>query len=128
MLKFKQYLDEQEPWFTIKSDPDKASRSIYTALHAIDSLKIIFSPFLPFSSEKLHNYMGYDGTIFGNQYTRNVVGEEFSYDVLEYVSENDIGKWEQSVLSQGHSLRNPSPLFKKLDKEIVTQEMNRLGD
>ena len=43
------YLDEQEPWFTIKSDPDKASRSIYTALHAIDSLKIIFSPFLPFS-------------------------------------------------------------------------------
>ena len=122
------YLDEQEPWFTIKSDPDKASRSIYTALHAIDSLKIIFSPFLPFSSEKLHNYMGYDDALFGNQSTRNVGEEALSYVVLEYSSKSATGKWEPSALAQGQSLRKPSPLFKKLDEEIVSQEMDRLGD
>ena len=122
------YLEEQEPWFTIKSDPGKASRSIYTSLHAIDSLKIIFSPFLPFSSEKLHNYMGYDGALFGNQSTRNVGKEPLSYVVLEYSNKGAIGKWEPSELVQGQSIRKPSPLFKKLDEEIVLQEMERLGD
>ena len=87
-----------------------------------------FSPFLPFSSEKLHNYMGYDGTLFGNQSTRNVGEEPLSYVVLEYSHKGAIGKWEHSTLVQGQSIRKPSPLFKKLDEEIVLQEMDRLGD
>ena len=72
--------------------------------------------------------MGYDGALFGNQSTRNVGEEPLSYVVLEYSNKGAIGKWEPSELVQGQSIRKPSPLFKKLDEEIVLQEMERLGD
>ena len=48
------YLDEQAPWFQIKQDRDAAARSVYVALRAIDSLKTLTNPFLPFSSQQLH--------------------------------------------------------------------------
>jgi methionyl-tRNA synthetase len=56
------YLDAQGPWFEIKQDKAEAAKTIFTALKAIDSLTILFAPFLPFSAEKLHTYFGHDGT------------------------------------------------------------------
>jgi methionyl-tRNA synthetase len=50
-----QYLDQTSPWSELKRDKTEAARTIYTALRAIDSLKIIFAPFLPFTAEKLHS-------------------------------------------------------------------------
>ena len=41
------YLDKQAPWFEIKQDRDEAAKTVYTALRAIDSLKILLAPFLP---------------------------------------------------------------------------------
>jgi len=49
-----QYLDVNAPWSAIKTDKDGASKTVYTALKAIDSLKVMFAPFLPFTCEKLH--------------------------------------------------------------------------
>ena len=37
------------------------------ALRVIDSLKLLFAPFLPFSSQKLHETLGYEGNLFGKQ-------------------------------------------------------------
>ena len=34
---------------------------LYVALRAIDSLKVLLTPFLPFSSQRLHELLGYDG-------------------------------------------------------------------
>ena len=55
------YLDEQAPWFQIKQDRAAAARSVYVALRAIDSLKTLTNPFLPFSSQKLHETAGLRG-------------------------------------------------------------------
>jgi methionyl-tRNA synthetase len=46
-----QYLDVNAPWSAIKVDKDEAGKTIYTALKAIDSLKVMFAPFLPFTCE-----------------------------------------------------------------------------
>ena len=47
------YLDVNAPWTAIKTDKAEAPRkTIYTALKAIDSLKVMFAPFLPFTCEK----------------------------------------------------------------------------
>src|SRR5690606_31294718 len=41
------YLDEQAPWTQVKTDKDAAGKTIYTALRAIDNLKLLLAPFLP---------------------------------------------------------------------------------
>jgi methionyl-tRNA synthetase len=59
------YLDQNAPWTAIKSDRASAGLTIYTALRAIDSLKTLFAPFLPFSSARLHNFLGYQTPLYG---------------------------------------------------------------
>ena len=66
------YLDTSAPWFEIKTDKAAAAKSVYTAIRAIDSLKIMFAPFLPFTCEKLHIFLGYDAPLFGTQSVQNV--------------------------------------------------------
>ena len=66
------YLDVNAPWTAIKTDRDAAALTIFTALKAIDSLKVMFAPFLPFTSEKLHSFFGYETPLFGEQYTEDV--------------------------------------------------------
>ena len=78
------YLDKAAPWFEIKSDKAAAAKTIYTALRAIDSLKVLFAPFVPFSSERLHGYLGYSEPLFGSQYTETVPDNLGEHTVLRY--------------------------------------------
>jgi methionyl-tRNA synthetase len=121
------YLDTAAPWFTIKSDLAATATTIYTALRAIDSLKILFSPFLPFSSERLHTYLGYTQPIFGEQYTEEISDALGTHTVLRLIPSSGSGKWQPSQLPGGQLLRQPAPLFKKLDDSIVEQERARMG-
>ena len=66
------YLDVNAPWTAMKTDKDGAAKTVYTALKAIDSLKVIFAPFLPFTSQRLHEFFGYETQLFGEQYTETV--------------------------------------------------------
>jgi methionyl-tRNA synthetase len=121
------YLDQSAPWKKVKTDKSEAGRAIFVAMKAIDSLKVLFAPFLPFTSQKLHHTLGYKGQLFGNQYTeyyQDAVGE---HSALLYDPSNAIGKWEKSELGPGHKFLKPEPLFIKLDKSIVDEERGRLG-
>src|SRR5690606_30051235 len=61
------YLDHA-PWFkVVKQDKQAAATTIYTALRCIDNLKTLLAPFVPFSSQRVHEFLGYDGTLFGEQ-------------------------------------------------------------
>lgn len=121
------YLDQAAPWFEIKDNRRSAATSIYTALKAIDSLKILFSPFLPFSSEKLHWYLGYERPLYGEQFVETITDALGEHVVLRYNPERAIGRWEPSQLVPGQRLRQPAPLFRKLDESIVEEERLRLG-
>ena len=121
------YLDVTAPWQQVKTDKATAARAIFTALKAIDSLKILFAPFLPFTSDKLHGFMGYDGSLFGTQSTETLKDELGEHTVLRYNPGGATGKWEPSKLKAGDPLRQPVALFKKLDISIVEEERARLG-
>ncbi len=95
-------LDEQAPWKTIKQDRPAAAAALYTAIKVIAGLRTLFYPFLPFSSEKLHGYLGFEGT----------------------VAESG---WQLTVPAPGQPLREPAPLFTKLDDKVVEEETARLG-
>lgn len=122
------YLDEKGPWFQIKEDRQAAATSIYVALKAIDSLKILFAPFLPFSSQRLHEYLGYEGMLFGRSYiaTFEEVGG-WVHEALCYDASGASGAWKPSALPPGQPLRQPAPLFKKLDESVIAEEQARLG-
>lgn len=121
------YLDQAAPWFEIKANKDAAATSIFTALSAIDSLKLLLSPFLPFTSERLHAYLGYTQPLFGEQYVETYQDELGEHVALRYRPDRASGRWEPSHLPAGQLLQKPEPLFRKLDESILEEERQRLG-
>ena len=120
------YLDQKAPWFQIKEDRKAAATTVYVILRVIDNLKTLFSPFLPFTSQRLHEMLGYEGRLFGRQYTQTFTETERSHTALCYDGSQAIGRWEPSRLPPGQKLQRPSPLFKKLDDDTAEKELARL--
>ena len=121
------YLDQAAPWFEIKEDKNAAATTVYTAMRAIDSLKVLFAPFLPFTCERLHSYLGYEAPLFGEQFTETVSDDLGEHTVLRYRTGKAAGRWQASELPPGQVLRQPEPLFIKLDASVVEEERGRLG-
>jgi len=96
------YLDEKSPWKIIKEDKQAAATSLYVAINVISTLSTVLYPFLPFSSQKLHEYLGFDGDV------------------------QDDG-WKPHPPPAGQKLLEPKPLFTKLDDKLIEEETARLG-
>ena len=96
------YLDEKAPWKKIKEDKQAAATSLYTAINVISRLKTMLYPFLPFSSQKVHEYLGFDGKV-------------------------EKAGWKPQPVAAGQKLREPKPLFTKLDESIIEEETKRIG-
>ena len=84
------YFDEQAPWRQIKEDQSQATTSIGTLLNLINALKVLFAPFLPFSSARLHEMLGYTEPL-------------------------EAQGWGWSGIPPGQALPKPAPLFTKID-------------
>lgn len=121
------YLDDTAPWTAFKTDKQAAARAIYTAMKAIDSLKVLFAPFLPFTSEKLHGFLNYEKPLFGTGYLQEEHDRLGQHTVLRYQEGEASAEWKPSDLQPGRAFQKPSPLFKKLDPSIVEEELGRLG-
>ena len=100
------YLDTKAPWKTIKEDRDQAGASLTVAMQAINCLKTILYPFMPFSSQKVHEFLGLDGPV-----------EEGAWDFDSIVGQ----------IKAGADLREPAPPYTKLDPEIIEEEIRKLG-
>jgi len=122
------YLD-RAPWFrVIKEDKQAAATTVFTAMWAIDSLKILLAPYLPFTSERLHTLLGYETQLFGDLVIDTVQESTRSHAVLRYQPEKGTGTWTTSTLKPGQLFLKPQPLYKKLDESIVEEERARLGE
>ena len=122
-----QYVDHQAPWAVIKEDRERAATILFVALRVVDSLKVIFTPLLPFSSQKLHELLGYEGWLAGPLEFRDIeedAGQQHTILTGDYSSW--VGRWKPSDLPAGQKLREPEPLFRKLDPGIVDEELGRL--
>jgi methionyl-tRNA synthetase len=85
------YLDEQAPWKQIKQDREAAGTTLYVMLQVLSGLHILLWPYLPFSSEKLHHYLGFTGDVH-------------------------TAHWHPTEVPSGSKLPSPSPLFPKLEE------------
>jgi methionyl-tRNA synthetase len=120
------YLDRKAPWFQIKEDPQAAATSVYVILRVVDNLKTILAPILPHTAQQLHEYLGYDGQLFGTQHVVEYEEETRSHQALTYDHSGATGTWTKSALPPGQALRAPAPLFKKLDESVIEEEYERL--
>jgi methionyl-tRNA synthetase len=122
-----QYVAEQAPWTKLETDKERAATILNVALRAIDGLKVVLAPFLPFSAQRLHEMLGYDGLIAGSLELETVVEGESEHVVLTGDYTTWTGRWEPSELPAGQALREPKPLFVKLDPEqVVADELARM--
>ncbi|MBA3416907.1 MAG: class I tRNA ligase family protein, partial [Chloroflexia bacterium] len=98
------YLDEAAPWKTIKTEPERAATTLWTALQVVSALRVLTAPFLPFSAETLHGYLGDAGS--------------GSVHALP---------WAPRALPAGRTLPRPAPLFRKLDDVELAGLLERLN-
>jgi len=119
-------LDRKAPWFQIKEDKAAAATSVYVILRVVDNLKTILAPILPHTAQRLHEYLGYDGQLFGTQHVVEYAEETRSHQALTYDHTGAIGAWVKSELPAGQALRPPAPLFRKLDESVVEEEYARM--
>jgi methionyl-tRNA synthetase len=121
------YLDKAAPWFEIKTDQSAAATTIFTSIRLIDSLKVLFAPFLPFSSQRLHQYLGYTQPMFGDQFVETRQDSLGEHVVLRYKPADSLRQWQPSQIPAGKALVEPAPLFRKLDPAVAEEERARLG-
>jgi len=120
------YLDRKAPWFQIKEDREAAATTVYVILRVVDNLKTILAPILPHTTQKLHEYLGYEGQLFGTQRVVEYQEETRSHAALTYDHSGAVGVWAPSELPPGQALRQPAPLFRKLDESLIEEEYSRL--
>ncbi|MDF2761531.1 MAG: methionyl-tRNA synthetase [Thermomicrobiales bacterium] len=97
------YLDEAAPWKTLKTAPERAATSLWTALQVVSALRVLTAPYLPFSAQQLHGYLGDEGGVHALP-------------------------WAFRELPAGRTLPSPQPLFRKLDDEELGGLVGRLDE
>ena len=95
------YLDAREPWRTRKTDMERTATTLWVCLNVLSCLRTLTYPFLPFSAQRLHEMLGYEGRI------------------------EDTG-WRLDQISVGKSFDKPAHLFSKLDESVAEEEQERL--
>jgi methionyl-tRNA synthetase len=108
------YLGTEQPWHVIKTDRERAGTVLYVALRCVDNLKTMLTPFLPFSSQRLHAMLGYEDVIAPQPEVREFSEDAASHRVITGDYEA-VERWRASDLQPGRKLPEPQPLFKRLD-------------
>ena len=120
------YFSEQAPWKLRESDPERMRTVLHVALQLVDDAKTLLTPFLPRSSELVHQMLGGTGT--WSDMPRVVQVDEDgapSYPVITG-SYDGAARWASVPLPAGAPLAPPTPLFTKLDTSVIDAELARL--
>jgi methionyl-tRNA synthetase len=122
-----QYLGEEQPWHLVKNDRERAATVLNTALQCVNHLKVLLTPFLPFSGQRLHELLGYQDVIAPQPEVREQREEDgAAHAVLggDYPARD---RWHPEPLPAGRPLPEPRPLYRKLDPKVVDEELARMG-
>jgi methionyl-tRNA synthetase len=122
------YFSEQAPWKLRESDPERMRTVLHVTLQAIADAKTLLTPFLPRSSQAVHEMLGGTGDWSGMPRIETVDEEGGpSYPVITGTYDSAF-RWESRPVTAGTPLSVPVPLFKKLDQSVVDEEIARLAD
>jgi methionyl-tRNA synthetase len=98
------------------------------AIRCVDSLKTLLTPFLPFSSQRLHELLGYEDVIAPQPTVRQYEEEGGQRHGVLGGEYDATPRWAPSRIPAGRPLPAPAPLFKKLDDSVVEAELDRMRE
>ncbi|MEO0122176.1 MAG: methionine--tRNA ligase subunit beta, partial [candidate division WOR-3 bacterium] len=96
-----QYFDYQAPWQSVKSDLKKCEKTIANCLILIKSIEVLFRPYLPFTCEKIRNFLDL---------------EKFEWDDV----------LEKEFLLRKPILKEVEILFNKIPNEKIELQLKKL--
>ncbi|WP_313100698.1 methionine--tRNA ligase [Epilithonimonas sp.] len=99
-----QYLQTEEPWKTIKDNPEKAAHSLFVGAQIAVALAQLCEPFMPFSSEKLLNMFNVQKSDWKDIETKSV------------------------LIQTGHKINEASLLFSKIEDDVIEAQIQKLED
>jgi methionyl-tRNA synthetase len=99
-----QYLQAEEPWKTIKDNPEKAAHSLFVGAQIAVALAQLCEPFMPFSSEKLLNMFNVQKSDWKDVETKSV------------------------LIETGHKINESSLLFSKIEDDVIEAQIQKLED
>jgi len=97
-----QYLQIQEPWKTIKDNPEKTSQSLFVAAQIAVGLAQMCEPFMPFTSEKLLKMFNVQKLSWNELITKPI------------------------LIESGHQIGEASLLFSKIEDETIDFQIQKL--
>ncbi|MFB6229571.1 MAG: methionine--tRNA ligase [Salinibacter sp.] len=109
------YLNETEPWHTHEDDPQACANTIHISLQVCAALSILFEPILPSAAAQLRD------TLRLHPVRTSTPGAD----------PDDAFGWEDAarpLLSPGHPLGEPEPLFEKIDDERIEAQIEKLRE
>jgi methionyl-tRNA synthetase len=121
------YFSEQAPWKLRTEDPERMKTVLHVTLQAVSDAKTLLTPFLPRSSEAVHEMLGGTGEWSGMPRIEQVDedgGPPYPVITGDY---DTTFRWESRPVAPGTPLTVPAPLFTKLDPSVVDEEIARLA-
>jgi methionyl-tRNA synthetase len=124
------YLSDQAPW-KLKEDPARRDTVLHTALQAIKDCNALLSPFLPHSSQQVHELLGGTGvwSVAPEIHEVTDLDDGSPYPIITGPYDQGQAVWASTPLAApGTPLAPPKPIFTKLDESVVEEEIRRLED
>lgn len=90
------YFDAKKPWITRTADRCACGETLYQCVQMIANLAVLLSPFLPFSSKKVREWLGVTD------------------------------RWERQSVLPGHRLPEVEILFRRIDRKVIETETERV--
>ncbi len=100
------YLADEEPWKTIKNDPERTKTIMYVALQVASALAVLSEPFLPHTSEKL----------------KRILQHSEAKQTIDWASVSQ----NEPLLEAGHRIGKSELLFSKIEDKQIQQQLDKL--
>ncbi|MDN4477571.1 methionine--tRNA ligase [Demequina sp. SYSU T00039] len=125
------YLADTAPWKLKNEDPERMRTVLGVAAQLVSDANTLMAPFLPHSSQRVHEALGGEGVLAPMPQMTDVAdldleGREYPIITGDYTAVK--GTWARRPLVAGTPVPAPSPVFTKLDDEIVAAELERMAD